>query len=682
MSGQGPSDAPTNRLAGAYSPYLQQHARNPVDWYPWGEEALERARREDKPLLVSIGYSTCHWCHVMARESFEDPAIAGLMNEHFVSIKVDREERPDLDRIYQQAHRLLSGRPGGWPLTVFLTPDQTPFFAGTYFPPQSMQGLPSFRELLEAVHGFYHRERERIEAQNEEVRKALAAEAAPAAGRTPDPKPLYLLRRALAEHYDRERGGFGDAPKFPHHSLVEFQLRQGAQGDAESRECALHALGTMAESGLYDHLGGGFFRYCVDAEWSVPHFEKMLYDNGQLLPLYADAWRLTGEGLFRRAAEETAEWVVREMELPGGGFASALDAESEGEEGAFYRFDGAELRSVLGGDAYRVASSRYGLDGPPNFEGYYHLRAVRPLDEVAAEYGIDEATAAERLEAARTTLLEVRAQRVRPGRDDKALVSWNALMIRGLGRAGRVLARDDLIEAADRALERIRRDAWRDGRLLAVAGGDPLKAYLDDYAFLLDALLERLRAGWRDDLLDWARELADAMLQWYADPAGGFFFTASDHEALLQRPKPWSDESLPSGNAVAAKALGRLGHLLGESRYLEAADGTVQAAGSVLAEEPHIAAAMVIALEDKLEPPEVVVLRGDAAEARRWRAQLERDYVPRRLVFVVPAEAAGPPGGPASVASGVTAQVCTGQRCLGPVTEEPELARLLTRAAG
>ena len=578
-----------NRLATETSPYLLQHAANPVAWQPWGEAALAQARTEDKPILLSIGYSACHWCHVMAHESFEDEATAAVMNRLFVNIKVDREERPDLDQIYQSAHQLLTGRAGGWPLTLFLTPAGTPFTGGTYFPKEARYGLPGFIGLCEQIGEIWRTRRHDIEAQNRELLGALTRTPPAASSAALDGRPLVALRALLLGSLDRDDGGFGGAPKFPHPTDLAFLLRR--ENDPQAHEAALFTLRRMAEGGIHDQLGGGFCRYSVDERWEIPHFEKMLYDNGPLLGLYADAFALTGDPYFKEVAEGIAGWLLREMASPQGGFFSSLDADSEGEEGRFYVWDRAEVERLLGPANSALAKRRWGLDDPPNFEGrHWHLKIAAPLAP-------GEET---RIEAARATLFADRAQRVRPGCDDKVLTAWNALTIEGLARAARILGRDDWLAAARRALDFLRAHHWRDGRLLATSrhGRAQLPAYLDDYAFLLAALLELLQADYRADDLAFARELADSLLRHFADDAnGGFFFTSHDHETLIQRPKTCHDNALPAGNGVAAFALQRLGHLLGEARYLEAARRTLEGFQPQLERQPGGCATLAMALE-------------------------------------------------------------------------------------
>jgi uncharacterized protein YyaL (SSP411 family) len=585
-----------NRLAAETSPYLLQHAGNPVDWLPWSEAALAQAREENKPILLSIGYSACHWCHVMAHESFEDAPTAAVMNRLFVNIKVDREERPDLDQIYQSAHQMLTGRAGGWPLTLFLTPEGTPFYGGTYFPKESRYGLPGFVELCERIGEIWHTRRHDIDAQNRELLAVLNRQM-PDAGSELDDQPILALRNILLGSLDRQHGGFGGAPKFPHPTDLAFLLHR--TGDPEAQDAALFTLRCMAEGGIHDQLGGGFCRYSVDERWEIPHFEKMLYDNGPLLGLYADAYALTGDADFKQVAEGIVGWLQREMTSPEGAFYSSLDADSEGEEGKFYVWDRAQVARLLTPQESALAGRHWGLDQSPNFEGkHWHLKIAAPLAEGESAL----------LASARAKLFAARAQRVRPGCDDKILTSWNALMIAGLARAARVLGRDDWLAAARRALDFLRTRHWQDGRLLATSrhGKAHLPAYLDDYAFLLAALLELMQADPQPEDSDFARQLADALLAHFEDQENGsFFFTAHDHETLIQRPKTAHDNALPSGNGVAALALQRLGNLVGEARYLGAARRAVQAFGAQLAQQPGGCATLIMALEAELSvnPP-------------------------------------------------------------------------------
>ena len=658
-----------NRLANQTSPYLQQHAANPVDWYPWGPEALERARREDKPILLSVGYSACHWCHVMAHESFEDPAVAAVMNRLFVNVKVDREERPDLDQIYQSAHQMLAQRPGGWPLTMFLSPDGTPFFGGTYFPKAARFGLPGFPELCERIAAIWRDKQPDIASQNSEVQKALARTLPRRAARRPE-LSRDLLRAVLDNlraSFDPRFGGFGAAPKFPHPTDLELCLRKGETDIAHT------TLKRMCEGGIYDQLGGGFSRYSVDAQWMIPHFEKMLYDNGPLLSLLADAWLVTGELLYARCAEETAGWIMREMQSPEGGYYSSLDADSEHEEGKFYVWSRDEAQSALTGEEYAVLSPHFGLDQPPNFENrHWHLHVARPVEP--GKEGI--------LEKAKQKLFEVRAKRVRPGRDEKVLVSWNALAIRGMAHAGRVFGREPWIASARRALDFIRSRMWRDGRLLATSkdGHAHLAAYLDDYAYLMAALIELLQSEFSLQDLEFAKQLAEVLLAQFEDAeGGGFFFTARDHEALIHRPKPGYDNATPSGNAVAAWGLGRLAALTGEQRYAAAAERTLELFYPMMRDSPAGYGAMTIALDEHLQPPGVLVLRGRPEALAGWQAELAREFLPDTTVLAIADGISGLPSALDKPArpEPVNAWLCRGVNCLLPISDLVDLRRTL-----
>ena len=682
-----------NRLAGETSPYLRQHADNPVDWYPWGDEALAVARRGGKPILLSIGYSACHWCHVMAHESFEDDETAELMNRLFVNVKVDREERPDIDRIYQVAHQLLTQRPGGWPLTMFLDPeDQRPFFGGTYFPDEPRYGMPAFRQLIARIRDYYDEHRDEVREQGDRLHEVLQRLSPQAAGDASllSAKLLADARNRMARTFDREYGGFGGAPKFPQPSGLERLLRHWHAGlsagepDREALEMVSLTLNRMAEGGLQDHLGGGFYRYSVDRSWRIPHFEKMLYDNGPLLALCAEAHLATGEPLFRQAALDCAEWLLEDMRSPEGGFYASRDADSEGEEGRYYVWTPDEVQAVLPPDEYRAFARRFGLEDEPNFEGKWHLVAREPLADTAAALDTSVEALQALLERARERLSDVRRRRVPPGRDEKQLASWNALAIRGLAIAGGMLERPRLVAAAVEGADFVRDCLLRDGRLLASYkdGAARFPAYLDDHAFLLDALLELLQVDWRTERLDLAVSLAETLLAHFHDADnGGFYFTADDHESLIHRPKPLSDESMPAGNGVAARALQRLGFLLGEPRYLEAAEATLRYAAGARSEFPHAHATLLTALEEYLEHPEIVIIRGDAGEIASWRAAVSRHYAPRRLVLAIPAEAGDLPGALAERAArpgGTVAYRCIGSTCSLPLTDLDSLTRELS----
>ncbi|MBI3938140.1 MAG: thioredoxin domain-containing protein [Betaproteobacteria bacterium] len=688
----------SNRLANETSPYLRQHAENPVDWHPWGEEALRLAREQDKPILLSIGYSACHWCHVMAHESFEDPEIAARMNEHFVNVKVDREERPDLDQIYQTAHHMLTQRSGGWPLTMFLTPDGAPFFGGTYFPKAPRYGMPGFRDLLPTIATAYREKRDDIAKQNSAFAEALARilPAAPCGEVELKRAPLDAAVRELSQLFDDVHGGIGRAPKFPHpHEFASCLRRHALDGSEIALTMVRLTLSRMAEGGIYDQLGGGFCRYSVDEYWAIPHFEKMLYDNGALLALYTDAWLATDEPLFAKVVAETAGWVMREMQSAEGGYYSSLDADSEHEEGKFYVWTPHEVRQRLTAEEYAVVEPHYGLDAPANFEGeYWHLRVMKPLAFVAKRLGIPLAECKARLASARQKLFAAREARARPGRDDKVLTSWNGLMIKGMARAARVFGEPRWLDSARRAAAFVRATMWREetgahavrGRLLATYrdGRAQLNAYLDDYAFTLDALLELMQAEFRADDLGFARELADALLARFEDPReGGFFFTSHDHEKLFHRPKNAHDDATPSGNGVAALALQRLAHLLGEPRYLAATERTLKLFYPALERQPVSFASLATALEEHLAPPQIVIVRGPRGDVAQWARLLARSYRPATLVLPIPEGMHGlPPALDKRASDGVNAWVCRGVKCLPPVRDPAALERVLAGEAG
>lgn len=675
-----------NRLAHETSPYLLQHADNPVDWWPWCQAALDLARRLDRPILLSVGYAACHWCHVMAHESFEDAQTAEAMNRLFVNIKVDREERPDIDQIYQSAHHMLTQRAGGWPLTMFLTPDGTPFFGGTYYPKAARYGLPGFADLLERVADTFASRRREIEAQNAAVRAALVRAASPGTGAHHTdfgPAPLSDLRDGLSAAYDARFGGFGSAPKFPHPTDLEFLLqRWHSCGDEHARDIVLHTLTRMAEGGLFDQLGGGFYRYSTDDRWQIPHFEKMMYDNGPLLALYTQAWQVSGASLYRTVVEQTAEWLMRDMQGDSGGYYSSLDADSEGVEGRFYVWSRDEIKARLPDELFAVVAPHWGLDAAPNFEReHWHLAVARPLEDVANQLTITPDEAANRLADARERLFAIRAMRTPPGLDNKTLTSWNGLTIAGMMCAARAFDRDDWAASARNAIDFLREHHWRDGRLYATSTGGEgrLNAYLDDHVFLIGGLLEAMQTRFDPGDLVLAEDLADALLENFEDRSGGgFFFTRHDHEHLIQRPKPMHDNATPAGNGSAARVLARLGHLTGETRYLDAAERCLQAFHGALVRSPEGAASLTLALAERLAPPAVVVLRGPQHDIASWQRRLATRYQPDAMVFAL---STGTPDLPPMLdkpaGESATAWLCRGHHCLPPVSDADALETLL-----
>jgi uncharacterized protein YyaL (SSP411 family) len=650
-----------NRLANETSPYLLQHAHNPVDWHAWGDEALARAREEDKPILVSIGYAACHWCHVMERESFEDPEVAALMNEHFVPIKVDREERPDVDALYMDAVQAMTGH-GGWPLNAFLTPDGVPFYAGTYFPPEPRHGLPSFRQVLSGVATAWRDQRAEIEQAGRTIVPRLAGAAQLTAPESEiDAAALETAVATLRRGYDWEHGGFSArAPKFPLASVLEFLLARG------ERETALHTLRAMASGGMYDQVGGGFSRYSVDARWIVPHFEKMLYDNALLARVYLHAWLVSGEAFFARVCTETLDWALRELRQEEGGFACALDADSEGVEGRFYVWTPAQVREALGDDALAEAAlAHFGMTEAGNFEG-----ANVPVRATSDPAELGEIKA---------RLLAARERRVRPGLDDKRLCAWNALMISALADAGAAMERSDYRDAAVATAEFVLRDLRdADGRLLRTynRGRAKLAGYLEDHAFLLEALITLYESTFDPRWFGEARTLADTILAHFADREhGGFFSTADDHEALVARRKDLEDTPIPSGSSSAALGLLRLARLTGEHRYEEAALGVLRLVHEIAPQHPAAFGHLLQALDFHAAPVREVAIVGP--DARPLERVVHGRHRPHLVLAGGAADDVPLLEGRTPVDGRAAAYVCERFACLRPVSEPDELAALL-----
>jgi uncharacterized protein YyaL (SSP411 family) len=691
-----------NRLAREASPYLQQHAGNPVDWYPWGDEALELARREDKPILLSIGYSACHWCHVMERESFEDEATAARMNAGYVCIKVDREERPDLDQIYQLVVQLM-GRSGGWPLTVFLTPEQKPFFGGTYFPPVEKYGMPSFRKILGAVDEAFRTTRGEIDAQADEITKAIASvgERESRGGRgAPEyslgPNLLALASGRLAGRFDDENGGFGSRPKFPSTMSLDVMLRRGV---LEKEDRALDrvklALDHMRAGGVYDQLGGGFHRYSTDEAWLVPHFEKMLYDNALLLRLYVDAWRVTREERFARTAREIAAYVAREMTAADGGFFATQDADSEGEEGKFFVWDAREIREALAGDeeAAALAIARWGVTDDGNFEhtGKTVLHGAKAASELAVRFGLAPSRVDEALERARVKLFESRETRVKPFRDEKVLASWNGLMIGAMADAGAALGDPTMIAWAARAFAFVEtrlmevRDGERRVKRHALGGIPKGDGFLDDYAFVADAALDLFEATGDVRYVGVARALADTIeSRFWEESDRAFYFAPNDGETLIHRTKDPFDHAVPSGTSIACKVLLRLG-AVADAKYAARATVQLERLAAAAVENPF-GFGQTLGVLDRLVRGSVdVVLVGARDDARTGELArvAARTYLPNRNIVWLANDAARAAcaaieGGKLAGADGVPrAFVCRGRTCSLPVTSAEELAKLL-----
>ena len=678
----------TNRLAKETSPYLLQHAHNPVDWYPWGEEAFTRARAEDRPVMLSVGYSACHWCHVMERESFENDGIAAIMNEHFVNIKVDREERPDVDSIYMGAVQAMTGQ-GGWPMTVFMTPDGKPFYGGTYFPPEDRGGLPAFPRVLEAIASAYRNNRSQIVQTTEQLLAHMRQ--ASAGVRGVEPLTTDVMNRAfahLAAQFDGNHGGFGLQPKFPQPMTYEFLLRQHLRtGDPEPLEMVETTLDRMAMGGIYDQLRGGFHRYSVDTFWLVPHFEKMLYDNALLARLYLHAYQVTGKTLYRRVVEETLDYVLAEMTDETGGFYSAQDADSEGEEGKFFVWRPEAVVDALGKDDADVFNRYFDVTVNGNFEGMSILNVKSSPSEFAAREGMSEDELAALLARGRSRLLEAREERVRPGLDDKVLTSWNGLMLAAFAEAGMVLGRSDYVETASRCAGFVL-DSLRDGyRLLRTyKGGEAkLKAYLEDYAYLVSGLLllheATFEGRWLREAIDLGRDMVDLF---WDEAAGQFYDTGIDHEELVVRPRDIQDNATPSGSAMAADVLLRLAIITGDGELERRAVTSMRSTMTLMSQYPMGAGHWLSALDFYLATvKEIAIIGDDNSGARGLSAEVFRHYLPNRvLVGLEHDDDQGTADLPLlkdrnRIGDRATAYVCRNYTCDLPVNEPQALARQL-----
>jgi uncharacterized protein YyaL (SSP411 family) len=680
-----------NHLRGQTSPYLLQHLYNPVDWYPWGPEALDRARAEDRPIFLSIGYAACHWCHVIERESFENDEIAEFLNRHFVAIKVDREERPDIDEIYMNAVQLLTGA-GGWPLSAFLTPDREPFYAGTYFPPRDRHGQPGFLSLLRGIRHAWDESRDDVLRSAGQLTEKLGLIArgagGEAEGRTVDQHHQMLAVADLARRFEPPWGGFGGAPKFPPDGAIALLLREHARsGEKTPLGMAERTLDAMALGGMYDQVGGGFARYSVDERWLVPHFEKMLYNQALLVPLYVDAWKLLRKPLYRDVVEQTLDFVRREMTDAEGGFHSSLDADSEGEEGRFYVWTPLEVREVLGTEEGDLFCEVYSITDAGNFEGRNIANLLGgPLEEQARERGLDPGELRDRMRAARAGLLDARERRARPGTDDKVLTAWNGLMISAFAVAYQLFGRDEDLRsargAADFVLSRL-----MDGDRLRVsyrAGEIRLNAYLDDYAFLARALIDLYEACFDPDYLWTAQRLARSIVEHFEDrETGGFFFVSDDHEALLTRNRSQHDGALPSGAGVAVEAMARLALHLDDDPFRAVADKALEAYGPTVARSPSAFASMLVAADFARGPVVELAIAGPPEHplTREMLAVVHAEYHPRLALAV---GAPGAAGRELALLAGKpvrdgrpTAYVCRDYACRSPVTDPQALARQL-----
>ncbi|HKB01746.1 MAG TPA: thioredoxin domain-containing protein [Gemmataceae bacterium] len=666
-----------NRLIHESSLYLRQHAHNPVDWYPWGQEALARARELDRPIFLSVGYSACHWCHVMERESFEDEATATILNEHFVSIKVDREERPDLDTIYMTALQALTQEGGGWPLSVWLTPDLHPFYAGTYFPPANRYGRPGFKDVLRAIAEAWQTKREDIVLQAGEVVRLLNDQPAPEGAGELKPDLLKGAESALRRAFDSTHGGFGRAPKFPHAIELRLLLRTWKRfGDEMAQHMVRHSLDRMAAGGMYDQIGGGFHRYSTDERWLVPHFEKMLYDNALLTSAYVEAWQATQEPEFRRVVEETLAYVLREMTDPAGAFYSSQDADSEGLEGKFYVWSRTEIEEVLGHEGAKLFGAVYDISPTGNWEGHSIPNRPRSWPALSQALGVPADVIRSRCREAAARLYEARGKRVWPGRDEKVLAAWNGLMIAAFAQAGAAFDEPQYTNAAVRAADFVLTNLCKpDGRLFrttAVGSTAKLDAYLEDYAYLIDALVSLYQATFEPRWIDEAIRLADLMVQDFADPAGGFFYTATGHEPLITRTKDSFDGSTPSGNAMAATGLLRLAALTDRQDLREQAERTLSTFSGLMHDSPGAAGQMLMAVDFHLGPAKEIAVVGSGPTAATVLRAARARFLPN-VVLSAHDPATGPAPAPVPLlkdrpaAGDVTTYICERFACQAPL---------------
>ncbi len=678
-----------NRLAQESSPYLLQHKDNPVDWYPWGEEALEKARREDKPILLSIGYSACHWCHVMEHESFEDEETARLMNEHFVSIKVDREERPDIDSLYMSATQAMTGG-GGWPMTVFLTPEGVPFYAGTYFPRESRAGMPSFTQVLHSLADAYENRREDVLKSAGRVREYLQAAASAAMPEAAiGPELLDRAGEVLISELDRRFGGFGGAPKFPQPMNLEVLLRHYRRtGDRTALSGVEQTLRAMARGGIYDQLGGGFHRYSVDMHWLVPHFEKMLYDNALLSRLYLEAYQATGDDFYRRIAEETLDYVARDMKSPEGGFYSTEDADSEGEEGKFYVWTPQEIQDILDPEEAKLAERYWNVTERGNFEGKNILSVPRPPEDVAVEFGIAPEELQEKISTIRAKLLDARAERVRPGRDEKILAAWNGLMLRSFALAAAVLDREDYSDIAEKNASFLMDNLRVSGRLRRSYkdGEARFNGYLEDYACVADGLLALYEATFETRWLIEARDLAEKILELFWDEKrGAFYDTPADHEQLVARPRDIYDNATPSGTSVATEVLLKLALILDREDYRSCAGTVLEDLSGGMEKVPGGFGRLVSALDFYLSQPYEIALIGEtgAPDMSALIRTVYSLYLPNKvLAGCTPDDEEAAELTPLLVGRSTrdgkaTAYVCVNYACQNPTTDPEELRRQL-----
>jgi uncharacterized protein YyaL (SSP411 family) len=670
-----------------------------VNWQPWSDASLLNAREANKPILLSIGYSACHWCHVMAHESFENPDCADVMNQNFVNIKVDREERPDLDKVYQLAHQLMTQQSGGWPLTVFLDPHSlAPFFSGTYFPPAPRYQLPGFTDLLVRIASAFKADTETLGKQGKELTAVLQRinQLDQLEVKHPDGDIISLTSQALESQYDQKFGGFGGAPKFPMPSRIRYLMEQfrytKLRGDRSSNilDKVMQTLTRIARGGIYDQLAGGFYRYTVDGEWTVPHFEKMLYDNGELLMLFSDALQFGPDALFSDVVSDTADWLIRDMQSPEGAYYSAIDADSEGQEGLYYIWLKHKVKALLNADEYALIETLYGLDKPANFERHWVLKRTDAWRSVIDRLGLESEQAIQVFRSAKNKMFVERSGRVPPATDIKVLASWNGLAIKGMLRAYQQLREENWLHSAFAALDFAQQELWDEGqqRLYATWARGEAKhlGYLDDYANLMDACLTAMATRWRDKDVKFVHKLAETVINLFFDEEnGGFFFTAHDHESLIYRPKPTSDEAVSPGNATMVQVLITLGHLFVNPRFLEIAEQTLNWAKPAIEQSPAGHVSFASALQNWVSPPELILIRGPSTDRELWLNECRAVYAPDRKAFFITYEDSRhipdqlPKLASLEQQSRSTAYICQGLSCSLPITSIDELITALAR---
>ena len=665
-----------NRLKNEKSEYLLQHADNPVDWYPWSKEAFDTAEKENKPIMLSIGYSACHWCHVMAHESFEDDGTAELMNANFINIKLDKEERPDLDKIYQMSQTIITGKTGGWPLTVFMTPTKFPFFAGTYFPDTERHGLPGFKDILLRVMDFYKNQRDDISKQNIQIKNIFET-----LNKTKETKNIInedlldKVKSELISSIDKVHGGFGSAPKFPHVNNLDFLIKTTEKDDKETLELIELTLTRMTCAGIYDHLKGGFFRYSVDELWMIPHFEKMLYDNGPMIDILCNAYKITQNSLYLDKINQTCQWVIEEMQHEQGGFYSTIDADSEHVEGKFYVWTDKELRDILNTDELKLFKEIFVVYGKPNFEGKYHLHVTKTNQECY----INNKNSADLICA---KLLDVRNGRIRPATDKKILVSWNSLLMLGLINAYKVTGDNNYYNSAKKCFDFIKNNMWVNNKLYACYHDKPcFNAYLDDYAFLSKACIEFLKIDWNEKDFSFLESLTDTLLDSFQDKEnGGFYYTSDTHEELIYRPKSYMDESLPSGNSIATEVLSELYELTGNNKYIKAVDKSISSAADSINRSKFSHCSLYLAAPNIKISKKLIIIRCELEKMDEYRKNIYAlNTMNDNIYFIANNESVTIKGIKDKINQGrFTAYVCQNNTCSNPIKDYASLHAIIS----